>query len=53
MASMTKITLRLSSVQLAQIKKLTDKLQIDQTNIIRLAISELAAKHDIVIPTRR
>ncbi len=47
------MTLRLSSVQEAQLKKLAEKIQVDKTNIVRMAISDLAEKHGIVITTRR
>jgi len=37
-----KISLRLSSTQRRQLQRLAKKLQIDPTNVIRLAITRLA-----------
>ena len=47
MAAMKMTTLRLSSVQIAQLAKLALKLQIDRANVIRLAISRLAEQEGI------
>ncbi len=47
MAVMKATTLRLSSVQRAQLAKLAKKLQIDQANVIRLAIARLAEQEGI------
>lgn len=47
MASMKQSTIRLSATQRAQLRKLAEKLGIDQANVIRLAISRLAEQEGI------
>ena len=47
MALMKRTTVRLSSIQLAQLEKLAAKLQIDVANVIRLAITRLAEEEGI------
>jgi antitoxin component of RelBE/YafQ-DinJ toxin-antitoxin module len=47
------ITLRLSNIQRGQVKKLADKLGIDQSNVIRLAIARLAEQEGITRPASR
>lgn len=42
MPQMKQINIRLSSTQLRLLKQLAKKLQIDRTNVIRLAITRLA-----------
>jgi hypothetical protein len=42
MPQMKQITLRLSTAQLKALKVLENKLHIDRTNVIRLAIARLA-----------
>ena len=44
---MTQTSLRLSAIQRAQLKKLAVNLQIDQANVIRLAITRLAEQEGI------
>jgi hypothetical protein len=41
-------TLRLSSIQRSQLKRLSDKLQIDQANVMRLALTRLAEQEGII-----
>jgi hypothetical protein len=45
-------TLRLSQAQIDQLKRLSDKLQIDQANVIRLAITRLAEQEGVLHPRR-
>lgn len=52
MAPMKRMTLRISTVQRAQLKKLAEKLQIDQANVLRLAITRLAESEGIVTTKR-
>jgi antitoxin component of RelBE/YafQ-DinJ toxin-antitoxin module len=47
MASMKQTTLRLSAIQRAQLEKLAAKLQIDVSNVIRLAITRLAEEEGV------
>lgn len=44
------MTLRLSSIQQAQLSKIAQKLQIDKANVIRLAITRLAEQEGIIQP---
>ena len=46
------ITLRLSTVQKAQLAKLAQKLQIDRSNVIRFAIARLAEQEGITASGR-
>lgn len=43
-----KTTVRLSSIQLGQLARLAAKLQIDQANVIRLAITRLAESEGLL-----
>jgi predicted DNA-binding protein len=45
---MKQTSLRLSSVHKTQLAKLSQKLQIDQANVIRLAITRLAEAEGIL-----
>jgi len=47
MAKMRKTTLRLSAVQIEVVEKLARKLQIDSTNVIRIAIARLAEQEGV------
>lgn len=47
MPATKQITIRLSTIQRGQLKKLADKLGIDQSNVIRLAIARLAEQEGI------
>jgi hypothetical protein len=47
------MTVRLSSIQKTQLAKLSEKLQIDQVNVIRLAIARLAEEEGIVQPRKK
>ena len=40
-------TIRLSPTQRAQLKKLAEKLGVDQTNVIRVAIARLAEQEGV------
>ena len=53
MAPMKQISLRLSTTQRTTLLKLSDKLQIDQANVIRLAIARLAEQEGISTPAKR
>ena len=53
MAPMKQISLRLSSVQRNVLSQLSDKLQIDQANVIRLAITRLAEQEGITLTGKR
>lgn len=53
MAPMTPTTLRLSSVQREMLKRLSVKLQIDQANVVRLAISRLFEQEGLTLPKSR
>ena len=49
MAPLTKKTsLRLSAIQRSQLQKLAEKLQIDQSNVIRLALTRMAEQEGII-----
>lgn len=52
MAKMKQTTLRLSSIHIAQLAQLAVKLQIDQANVIRLAITRLAEEEGIGQPKK-
>ena len=47
MGPMKQMSLRLSSIQREALKKLADKLQIDQANVVRLAITRLAEQEGV------
>jgi predicted transcriptional regulator len=47
MEKMKATVVRLSSVQRAQLSKLAKKLQVNQSNVIRLAIARLAEQEGI------
>lgn len=47
MPSLTPMTIRLSATQRTQLAKLSKKLQIDPSNLIRLAIARLAEQEGI------
>ena len=53
MTKMTQISLRLSAAQRIALQKLSEKLQIDQANVIRLAIARLAEQEGVVISANR
>ena len=48
-----RVTLRLSPAQRRVLQRLARKLQIDQTNVIRLAISRLAEAEGVLHEERR
>jgi len=52
MASLKATTVRLSATQRAQLNQLARKLQIDTTNVIRLAIARLAEAEGITHPDK-
>jgi hypothetical protein len=52
MPAMKRTTVRLSSIQLGQLARLAQKLQIDQANVIRLAITRLAESEGLLKSTR-
>lgn len=47
MPSLTPMTIRLSATQRTHLAKLAKKLQIDSSNVIRLAIARLAEQEGI------
>lgn len=47
MTTLTPMTIRLSATQRMQLTKLARKLQIDPSNVIRLAIARLAESEGI------
>lgn len=53
MAATKQTTIRLSSVQRSQLKRLAAKLQIDQANVMRLAITRLAEQEGILLTGKR
>jgi hypothetical protein len=53
MVQMKQMTFRLSAIQRAQLVKLAEKLQIDQANVVRLAVAQLADREGIVISKRK
>lgn len=52
MPPMNRMTLRLSNAQREMLEKLSAKLHINPTNIIRIAITDLAEKEGIVLSKR-
>ena len=53
MTKMKATTLRLSAVQRQMLEKLAAKLQIDQANVVRLAITRLAEEEGITANLKR
>ncbi|MFC5861110.1 hypothetical protein ACFPT7_02265 [Acidicapsa dinghuensis] len=53
MAPKRQRAIRLSDVQEAQLAKLSEKLQVDETNVIRIAISRLAEQEGIKVTQKR
>jgi len=53
MAETPKVTLRLSALQRRMLQRLARKLQIDQSNVIRLAISRLAEAEGLLHDEKR
>ena len=53
MGNMKSTTLRLSSVQIEMLEKLSVKLQIDQANVVRVAIARLAEQEGITVSRKR
>ena len=51
MAITRKTSVRLSPIQRNQLKRLAEKLQIDQANVMRLAITRLAEQEGIIHPS--
>jgi hypothetical protein len=52
MAPTKQMTLRINATQRIQLKLLQEKLQIDQANVIRLAISRLAEQEGVTAATK-
>lgn len=52
MAPTRQMTFRISNLQRVQLKLLSDKLQIDQANVVRVAIARLAEQEGIKTPKR-
>jgi hypothetical protein len=48
-----RVTIRLSKIQRDQLAQLARKLQIDQSNVMRLAIARLAEQEGILVPMKR
>ena len=48
MSTMRQMSLRLSAIQRLQLQRLSQKLQIDKANVIRLAITRLAEQEGII-----
>lgn len=48
MAQMKQVSLNLSKVQLAHLAKLSARLQMDRSNVIRLAITRLAEQEGLL-----
>jgi predicted transcriptional regulator len=46
------MTIRLSKIQRLHLEKLAAKFQIDQSNVIRIAIARLAEQEGIVNPEK-
>jgi predicted transcriptional regulator len=53
MGQMKAMTLRISTAQIGQLKRIAEKLQIDQTNVIRLAITRLAEQEGVALSSKR
>jgi hypothetical protein len=53
MATTAKMSLRLSPAQRKTLQRLSRKLLIDQTNVIRLAISRLAEAEGVLLDDRK
>ncbi len=53
MAPTKQMTLRLSNIQRSQLKRLAEKLQIDQANVLRLALTRLAEQEGILLTEKR
>jgi len=53
MSPMKVMTFRFSPAQRAQLKRLSEKLQIDQTNVVRLAITRLAEQEGVALAQKR
>lgn len=47
MSTIRAMSLRLSGTQRRQLEKLSEKLQIDKTNVVRLAITRLAEQEGV------
>ena len=47
MPPMKQVTLRLSAAQIRTLQLLADKLHIDRTNVIRLALARLAEAENV------
>jgi predicted transcriptional regulator len=52
MPPMKKRTVRFSSITTEMLKKLSDKYQVDEASIIRMAIAQLAEREGIVLSKR-
>lgn len=48
MTQVQRMTIRLSKIQREQLARLAQKLQIDQSNVIRLAITRLAESEGLL-----
>jgi len=53
MPTLAQMTLRLSAAQRKVLQRLSRKLQIDQTNVIRLAITRLAEAEGVLPDERK
>jgi predicted transcriptional regulator len=53
MAPMKRMTIRLSTSQRAQLKRLAQKLQIAESTVLRLAITRLAEQEGVALSQRR
>jgi predicted transcriptional regulator len=53
MAPMKRMTIRLSTSQRAQLKRLAQKLQIAESTVLRLAITRLAEQEGVALGQRR
>jgi hypothetical protein len=53
MPTMPQMTVRLSAAQRKQLRQLSKKLSIDQTNVIRLAITRLAEAEGVLQVDRK
>jgi hypothetical protein len=53
MTPMKRMTFRISAIQRAQLKRLADKLQVDQANVVRLAITRLAEQEGVALSPKR
>jgi predicted transcriptional regulator len=47
MPQMKRMTIRLSTIQRNQLKRLAAKLQVDEANVLRLAITRLAEQEGV------